>query len=125
MSAKIKTLKDVDGTITYPQTVTTAVYDPTSGKMLHELLRSGIGGGGGGGGSAIGESFYSYTTESAIVVSFSIPDFDASTMALDVYVNGLHCMPSRDYTRSGAIVTLVNELDAGQTVDFVVRRVIA
>ena len=116
MSAYIKTLKDCDGNITYPQTVINAVYDPASGKMLHDLL---------GGGYKIVESLYTYTTTEAIVVSFSIPDFDSSTMVLDVYINGLHCMPIRDYTLSGAVVTLVNELDAGQNVDFIVRKVIA
>ena len=116
MSAYIKTLKDSDGNITYPQTIVSAVYDPTSGKMLHELL---------GGNYKIVEIPYTYTTTNAMVVSFTIPDFDSSAMVLDVYINGLHCMPTRDYTLNGNVVSLVNELDAGQTIDFIVRMVSA
>lgn len=118
MSANIKTLKDADGSITYPQTLTSAVYDSASGKMLSVLLSDGTL----GGNAHIEETLYScVTTDTAL--SFTIPDFDSSTMVLDVYINGLHCIPTADYTVDSNVVTLVNTLEADQKVEFVVRKV--
>lgn len=66
---------------------------------------------------------YTYTTTSSQTVSFTVPDFSSSTMTLDVYINGLRCVPTVDYTLNGNVVTMLNELDAGQTCFFVVRKV--
>lgn len=71
----------------------------------------------------ITEARYSYTTTTSQTVTFTVPDFSSSTMTLDVYVNGLYCMPTVDYTINGNVVTMVNELDSGQTCSFVVRKV--
>jgi hypothetical protein len=71
----------------------------------------------------ITETRYSYTTTSSQTVTFTVPGFSSSTMTLDVYVNGLHCIPGTDYTLSGNVVTMANELDVGQTCSFVVRKV--
>lgn len=71
----------------------------------------------------IAESRYTYTTEASGAVSFAVPDFTPATMTLDVYINGLHCIPTVDYTLEGNVMTLVNELDEGQTMEFVVRQV--
>lgn len=71
----------------------------------------------------ISESRYTYTTTSTGTVTFTVPDFSSSTMTLDVYVNGLHCNPTEDYTVNGNVVTIVNELETGQKCDFVVRKV--
>ena len=38
MAANIKTLKDKDSNIVYPQTLTTAIYDPDTGKSIGETL---------------------------------------------------------------------------------------
>lgn len=69
------------------------------------------------------ETRYTVTTSASQTVSYTVPDFTPSTMTLDVYVNGLHCIPTVDYTLSGNVVSMVKELDAGQTIEFVVRGV--
>ena len=70
------------------------------------------------------ENRYAYTTESAMTVSFTVPSYTSGDgQSLDVYINGLHVEPTVDYTVSGSVVTLTKELDAGQTVTFVVRSV--
>ena len=74
-------------------------------------------------GVKLSDSRYYVTTSASQTVAYTVPDFTPSTMTLDVYVNGLHCIPTVDYTLSGNVVSLVNELDAGQTIEFVVRRV--
>lgn len=66
---------------------------------------------------------YSYTTTSAMVVSFTVPSYTSGVDALDVYINGLRATPTVDFTASGNVVTLTKELDAGQTVTFIVRSV--
>lgn len=72
-------------------------------------------------GVKISEARYTVTTSAGQTVSYTVPDFTASTMTLDVYVNGLHCIPTVDYTLSGNVVTMLNDLDVGQTVEFVKR----
>lgn len=74
-------------------------------------------------GIKIAESRYTVTTSAGQTVSYTVPDFTPSTMTLDVYVNGLHCIPTVDYTLSGNVVNMVNDLDAGQKIEFVVRSV--
>lgn len=74
-------------------------------------------------GVKLSESRYIVTTSASQTVSYTVPDFTPSTMTLDVYVNGLHCIPTVDYTLSGNVVSMVNELDTGQTIEFVVRSV--
>lgn len=71
----------------------------------------------------ITETSYTYTTTEKQTVSFTVPDFSSDTMTLDVYINGLRCIPNNDYTLSSNVVTMVNELDAGQECFFVVRKV--
>lgn len=72
----------------------------------------------------IAESQYAYTTESAMVVSFTVPSYTSGDgKSLDVFINGLRAQPTTDYTVSGSVVTLTKELDAGQTVLFVVRSI--
>lgn len=66
---------------------------------------------------------YTYTTPSAMVVSFTVPNL-ADGEDLEVYINGLKAIPTIDYTLSSNIVTLTKELDAGQTVHFIVRSVV-
>lgn len=75
------------------------------------------------GSATLTESRYSYTTTSAQIVSFTIPNFSASTCTLDVYINGLYCIPTVDYTLSGNVLTMTKELDAGQSCHFVIRKV--
>lgn len=70
---------------------------------------------------SLSESRYTHTTSASQMVSYTIPDFTPSTMTLDVYVNGLHCIPTVDYTLSGNVVSMVNELEAGQTIEFIVK----
>lgn len=72
----------------------------------------------------ITESRYYVTTSTNQTVSYTVPDFNATTMTLDVYINGLHCIPTVDYNISGNVVTMVKDLDAGQTVEFVKRWVV-
>lgn len=72
-------------------------------------------------GVKISEARYTVTTSASQVVSYTVPDFVPSTMTLDVYINGLHCIPTVDYTLSGNIVSMTKELDAGQTIEFVKR----
>ena len=71
----------------------------------------------------ISESRNTYTTTSTGTVTYTVPNFNSSTMTLDVYINGLHCIPTTDYTVNGNVVTIVNELEAGQICEFVVRKV--
>lgn len=75
------------------------------------------------GGATLTESRYSYTTTATQVVSFTIPDFSSATCTLDVYINGLYCVPTVDYTLNGNVLTMTKELDAGQPCHFVVRKV--
>ena len=74
-------------------------------------------------GIKVSDTRYYVTTSASQTVSYTVPDFTPSTMTLDVYVNGLHCIPTVDYTLSGNVVSMVKELDAGQTIEFVVRGV--
>lgn len=80
--------------------------------FLYKLKTSGV---------KIAEARYTVTTSAGQTVSYTVPDFSGSTMTLDVYVNGLHCIPTVDYTLSGNVVTMQNDLDAGQTIEFVKR----
>lgn len=73
---------------------------------------------------AIIENTYTYTTTSAMTVSFTVPAYTTDGKStLDVYINGLYAVPTVDYTLSGNKVTLTNELETGQTVYFVVRTI--
>lgn len=71
------------------------------------------------------EKKYVYVTPSRQTVSFTVPDFNANTCTLEVYVNGLMCIEGAqyDYTLSGNIVSLTKELDANQTCYFVVKSI--
>ena len=70
------------------------------------------------------ETPYSYTTTSAQTVSFTVPAYTTDGKStLDVYINGLKAIPTTEYTISGNVVTLVNQLEANQTVTFIVRTI--
>lgn len=63
---------------------------------------------------------YTYTTPSAMVVSFTVPNLSDGE-DLEVFINGLKAIPTIDYNLSSNVVTLTKELDAGQVVHFIVR----
>ena len=69
----------------------------------------------------LSETRYVITTSTSQTVSYTVPDFSPSVMVLDVYINGLHCIPSVDYVLNANVVTMKNELEAGQTIEFVKR----
>lgn len=71
----------------------------------------------------ITETITTYTTTQAGIVSRSISGYDSSTCTLDVYINGIHCIPSVHYTISGTTVTTVKALESGQVCHFVLRKV--
>lgn len=69
------------------------------------------------------ETRTTYTTTTTGIVSRSITGYDASTCTLDVYINGIHCIPGVHYNISGTTVTTVNSLQSGQVIHFVLRKV--
>lgn len=70
----------------------------------------------------ITEYRYTYTTPERQTVSFTVPTYTTGC-TLDIYINGLYCIPDVDYTISGNVVSIVKELDGGQVCHFVVRKV--
>ena len=63
---------------------------------------------------------YSWRTvleAAAGVVAFSIPQYDAETCFLEIYVNGVLVVEGVDFTLNGSIVTFSNSLVAGTEID--------
>lgn len=70
----------------------------------------------------ITEYRYTYTTPERQTVSFTIPTYTIGC-TLDIYINGMYCIPDVDYTLSGNVVSITKELDGGQVCHFIVRKV--
>lgn len=67
---------------------------------------------------------YVYTTEVAELVSFTVPAYTTDgASTIEVYINRMRAIPAVDFTVTGNVLTLTKELDVGQTVHVVVKRV--
>ena len=69
------------------------------------------------------ERKYTYVTKSRELVSYTIPSYNPDRDRVEVSVNGLVLIEGSEYTMNGAVVKLVNSIDGGNTVHFVVRSV--
>lgn len=68
---------------------------------------------------AVLRSEYVTASETA-QIPINLPSFDSSTDVLEVYINGFHATPGRDYVLNGAYITLTAVVPSGQTISFIV-----